>query len=73
MGLSQGDLAVRAGVSRPWISYLEGGKPTIELGRVLRVLEALDLVLQIHTGAEPTDDAPSVDLDALLDDYRSDG
>ena len=73
MGLSQSGLAVRAGVSRPWVSYLEGGKPTIELGRVLRVLEVLDLDLRIHAGAEPSDDAPPVDLDALLDDYRSDG
>jgi HTH-type transcriptional regulator/antitoxin HipB len=43
LGLNQADLAAHAGVSRPWISSLEGGKRTAEVGLVLSVLSALEL------------------------------
>ena len=46
-GLSQADLAARAGVSRPWLSELETGKRTAELGRALLVLSALDLAITL--------------------------
>jgi y4mF family transcriptional regulator len=68
LGLSQAELATRARVSRPWISELEAGKPTVELGLVLRLLHALDLHLDLsEVGRIPAGD--SVDLDALLDEY----
>lgn len=44
-GLSQVELAARAGVGRPWLSELETGKRTAELGRALSVLSALDLAV----------------------------
>jgi y4mF family transcriptional regulator len=44
-GLSQTDLAVRAGVSRRWLSDLESGKATAEVGLVFRVIAALGLFL----------------------------
>ena len=72
LGLSQGDLASRAGASRDWINYFEGGKPTVELAHVLRVLDALGLRLNLDEGG-PGRDAPAsgpVDLDDLLQEYR---
>ncbi len=70
--LSQGELASMAGVSRDWMNYFEGGKPTVELAHVLRVLDALGLRLDLDEGG-PRKDAPSVgsvDLDDLLEEYR---
>ena len=72
LGLSQADLASRAGVSRDWINYFEGGKTTVELAHVLRVLDALGLLLDLDEGG-PGRDAPGlgpVDLDDLLQEYR---
>jgi HTH-type transcriptional regulator/antitoxin HipB len=67
LGLSQADLAKRAGVSRPWLSNVEAGKPTAEFGRIIRLLDALGLSLRLEiTG----DEAPIVDLDALLSEYE---
>lgn len=62
-GWSQAELAKRAGVSRPWLSEVEGGKPKAESGRILAVLDALDLAITFvaapgHSG--------SVDLDQIL-------
>ncbi len=72
--LSQAELANRAGVSRAWLSEFEAGKPTAELGLVIRLLDALGLRLAVDDGdPEPEDRSGStapVDLDALLDDYR---
>jgi HTH-type transcriptional regulator/antitoxin HipB len=74
LGLTQADLATRAAVSRQWLSEFESGKPTAELGLVIRLLDALDLHLSVSDGTEPataqTVRAVSVDLDALLDDHR---
>jgi transcriptional regulator with XRE-family HTH domain len=71
LGLSQAGLAARTGVSRDWVNYFEAGKATVELIRVLRVLEALDLTLDVS--ADASEPAPrgtgSTDLDALLDEY----
>lgn len=44
-GLSQEQLAQNAGVSRSWLSRLEGGKRTAEIGRILSVLHALKIGL----------------------------
>lgn len=74
LGLSQGDLAERAGVSRRWVNQFEtGGRATAEIGTILRVLDALSLGLRIDvipdtpSGQQPAGD---VDLDVLLDDLR---
>jgi y4mF family transcriptional regulator len=61
-GLSQRDLAVRATVSRRWLSDLEAGKPTAEMGLIFKVMSALGLYLD----ARPVP-APEIDLDAFLD------
>ena len=65
-------LAAKAGVSREWINAFEGGKPTVEFGLVIRVLYALGLGLDIVERGSGAESSPSrsVDLDALLDEYR---
>ena len=62
-GLSQTDLAARATVSRRWLSDLESGKPTIEVGLVFKVIAALGLYLDCRTEAEP-----GIDRDARGED-----
>jgi HTH-type transcriptional regulator / antitoxin HipB len=69
LGLSQAKLADRAGVSRKWVSEFEAGKPGVELGHVLAVLDELGLVMDIRGSSE---DTPRVDLDAILEELRPD-
>ena len=45
LGITQADLAASAQVSRRWLSDLEAGKPTAEVGLVFKVLHALDVAL----------------------------
>jgi y4mF family transcriptional regulator len=72
LGLSQAELARRAGVSRKWISEFEAGKPTAEFGLAIRVLDELGIALDLISGedADPSRTANQVDLDALLDEQR---
>jgi y4mF family transcriptional regulator len=53
--IRQADLALRAGVSRQWIVALEQGKPTLEIGLVLRALETLGLEIDV----KPIDPPPA--------------
>lgn len=66
-GLSQAELAARAGVGRPWLSEVESGKRTAEVGRVLLVVSALDLAVALVAAPEPAD-GRGIDIDALLAD-----
>jgi HTH-type transcriptional regulator / antitoxin HipB len=72
LGLSQAELASRAGVSRDWVNSFEAGKPTVELILVLKILEPLGLRLDVADVADSQRSGPAgpVDLDALLDEYR---
>ncbi|HEY1733109.1 MAG TPA: helix-turn-helix domain-containing protein [Acidimicrobiales bacterium] len=73
LGLTQGNLAAKAGVSRDWVNSFESGKPTVELMHVLRLFDALDLRIDVtdrdNHSAQPT--PQSVDLDALLEAYQN--
>ena len=71
LGLSQVELAAKAGVSREWINAFEGGKATVEFGLVIRVLDALRLRLHIveQGSGSDTSSSRSVDLDTLLNEY----
>ncbi|MEI7054718.1 type II toxin-antitoxin system Y4mF family antitoxin [Nocardioides sp. CCNWLW239] len=65
-GLTQGDLAHRAGVGRRFVVDVEAGHPRAELGKALALLEVLDVYLaptQLSPIAPPLED---VDLDAVL-------
>lgn len=72
LNLSQADLAVRAGVSRPWLSKVEAGKATAEFGLIVRLLDALGLSLDLDLADGGPGDAalPSLNLDDLLKEYR---
>lgn len=73
LGLSQADLARASGVSRKWVGEFEAGKPSAELGLVLRVLEHLGMGLETGAATGASAAAGHVDLDALLEGLRDDG
>ncbi len=52
-GLRQDQLAGAAGVGLRFIVELEGGKPTVQLGKALNVLEALGCTLCIEPPPTP--------------------
>lgn len=52
-GLTQGALAARAGVSRKWISEMENGKATAEIGLVCRAFECLGAHLEVVLSPPP--------------------
>jgi HTH-type transcriptional regulator/antitoxin HipB len=66
-GLSQEALATRAGVSRRWLTGLEAGKPSAEVGLVLRVIAALGQYADVRP-----DPATDFDLDTYLDRFGAD-
>lgn len=51
-GLRQDDLAAMVGVSHVFLGDVERGKPTVQLGRVLRVLAALGIGVTLHVPDE---------------------
>ena len=54
LAIRQLDLAARVGVGRQWIGELEQGKPSLEIGLVLRTLTVLGLEIEL----KPTDPLP---------------
>ena len=62
-GWTQAELADRIDVSRQWVSSLERGKTTAELGIALRAVAALGLIANIVDS--PPGEA-GIDLDRLL-------
>jgi HTH-type transcriptional regulator/antitoxin HipB len=76
-GMSQEQLASHAGTSQRWISQLENGKPTAELGMVLRTLLAVGVDLDVPPPGEPRPDklgTPAVkqypDINAIVEKGR---
>jgi y4mF family transcriptional regulator len=55
-GLTQQQLADQALVSRRWLSDLESGKPSAEVGLVLKVVAALRLSVDLQPAPEPAFD-----------------
>ena len=66
LGWTQAELAERSGVSGDWIIGLEKGKPSLELGLVLRTMKALDLPLSIGRQGRPAPSDDVIDLDEVL-------
>lgn len=85
LGWSQADTAAVAGTSRKFVSEVEAGKETVELGKVLSLADALGLevtiTLAVGESGVPVDpevlrgEAPAASptrsrsLEDLLDDY----
>jgi HTH-type transcriptional regulator/antitoxin HipB len=63
LDMTQAELAAAANVSRRWLTSLESGKPTAEIGLVLRTLDALGLVLDAELERR---ESGARDLDELL-------
>jgi HTH-type transcriptional regulator/antitoxin HipB len=61
LGLRQGELADLAAVSERFIYALESGKRSLQLDKVLAVLSALGLHLELHRGGAP-EIRPDVDV-----------
>ncbi|MFI7076349.1 helix-turn-helix transcriptional regulator [Micromonospora sp. NPDC049903] len=53
LGLGQGELADLAGVSERFVYALERGKPSVQLDKVIAVLSALGLHLELRRGGVP--------------------
>ena len=78
LGIDQAELASRAGTTRHWIMDVEKGKPTVELVRVLRTLEALELEIEVRprsNRSEPVTPSaqvsvPRVDIDSIVNKAR---
>jgi HTH-type transcriptional regulator/antitoxin HipB len=68
LGLTQLQCARAAGVSRVWLVHVETGHPGAEFGKLLKLLAALDLSLDLvdRRGAAPTGTL----LRDLLDEYE---
>ena len=48
LGLTQTEVALSCGVGIRFISDLENGKPTCQIGKALLVMESLGLKISIH-------------------------
>ena len=68
-GLTQDQLAARAGVTRRWLSALESGKAGVELGLVLAAFDALG----INLNADAADELPGGVTDSDLSGNRPAG
>ena len=53
LGATQAELAGLAAVGARFVSEVERGKPTAELGRVLRLLDRLGLHVHLLDASEP--------------------
>lgn len=53
MGLTQADLALTSGTGMRFISELENGKPTCQIGKTLTVLKTLGLRLTLSPQQSP--------------------
>ena len=63
-GMTQAHLADVAGVSAKWISEVENGKPTAEIGRIMTVLAHLGIALSVIPRPES-----ALDLAAHIDSF----
>ena len=63
LGLSQSQLAKKAGVGRDWVVQFEKGKVTVEWGLVVRALRELGLSLELRVEEGQTG---AGDLDRIL-------
>jgi len=79
LGMDQQSLASRIGASRYWVVQMEQGNEGAEIGRVLRVLEALGLEVGVSRDAgsgkfmgskEKEDRIPVIDINAIVERAR---
>jgi len=54
-GITQSELAGAAGVGRKWLSQLENGKATAEIGLILRLVHTLGYEVELLAKPAPVD------------------
>jgi HTH-type transcriptional regulator / antitoxin HipB len=67
-GLSQADLATRLQTTQKWVSHIENGKPTAQVGLVLRALNELGFTLIAALDDESVRHRPSKARPSAIDD-----
>jgi len=60
---TQQKFAQQVGVKSLWISQFERGKPTAQVGLVLRTLKTLDITLQVGNVSSDKGQSDPVDID----------
>lgn len=67
-GVTQAALAKKLGVANSWLSEVENGKATAEIGKVLQVLAFLELDLDVNSRRDRVAPAaaPYPDLDDIV-------
>jgi ribosome-binding protein aMBF1 (putative translation factor) len=63
-GMSQSELARRLKTTQGWVSEVENGKPTAEIGRVLKAIFTLGIQLDARAAVQAPSARPSI-TDAL--------
>jgi HTH-type transcriptional regulator / antitoxin HipB len=70
LDLDQLALAKKAGTSRKWLIEVERGKPSAEMGLVLRTLKALDVRIELRVDVEASpprhEDREHIDINQVL-------
>ncbi len=61
-GATQTDFAALCGVGVRFISELENGKSTMELGKVLKVLKCLGLEVSVQPRSWPSNNSPDKNI-----------
>jgi HTH-type transcriptional regulator/antitoxin HipB len=56
LDLTQAELALASGTGMRFISDLENGKPTCQIGKTLTVLKILGIRLELHSPRSPGDE-----------------
>jgi transcriptional regulator with XRE-family HTH domain len=67
-GMTQQALAHALQASRKWVSDVESGKPTSEIGRILGAMTLLGIGLSVHPPGAPATSAQSSPTDPELPD-----
>ena len=60
--MTQGELAEAAGVGRKWLSQLENGKATAEVGLIFRLLRVLGYEVELLATPPPADLPGMIDV-----------
>ena len=66
LGLTQAEVAARAGVSRKWVYEFEAGHRGAEVGNLLAVLAALGLLMEFRQDDQTANEG-AIDLRALVE------
>jgi HTH-type transcriptional regulator/antitoxin HipB len=72
--MDQNALAKKAGVSRKWLVEVERGKPSAEIGLVLRTLKSLEVSIDLEADTlaapPPPGKAKAPDINSVLESLK---